>query len=303
MQKLSSQLRTRLSYAMVKLQNGWQSHNLNELELMASAQASPTSAMSDRPEGNCTTPAAPVSTDGNRQMPSFARASGFLQEPGFIGRYTSQSDAKVRSTSPQIGVSYESFWREHEATSIAKRPIPQSPPVRGPTLAPPVDIVARVSHRSGSSSRQPPPLQTINLSNLSSHLFSAAPTLPATPPSKKKPKLRTPSQQAAVEKDVVESLLFMSSPGNSAHPSHSTATGTPSLCAAFAPRGNQRIEISASKQDKVTNQSVQSYGPRKLALKVSPLTTLHTTRNIDRMLDEMPDISSSDEEHIHNSHR
>ena len=33
---------------MVKVQNGWESHNLNELEVMTSNQASPVSVLSDR---------------------------------------------------------------------------------------------------------------------------------------------------------------------------------------------------------------------------------------------------------------
>ncbi|KAI4121390.1 MAG: hypothetical protein LQ341_007414, partial [Variospora aurantia] len=42
---LSHELRTRLSYAMLKVQNGWQSHNLNELEAMALPRTSPTSGI------------------------------------------------------------------------------------------------------------------------------------------------------------------------------------------------------------------------------------------------------------------
>ena len=33
---------------MVKVQNGWESHNINELEVMTSNQASPVSALSDQ---------------------------------------------------------------------------------------------------------------------------------------------------------------------------------------------------------------------------------------------------------------
>ncbi|KFH43155.1 hypothetical protein ACRE_060960 [Hapsidospora chrysogenum ATCC 11550] len=43
---LSHELRTRLSYAMVKVNNGWQAHSLDEVESLASQAVSPTSSTS-----------------------------------------------------------------------------------------------------------------------------------------------------------------------------------------------------------------------------------------------------------------
>ncbi|KAI9789410.1 MAG: hypothetical protein M1816_006070 [Peltula sp. TS41687] len=40
---LTTQLQTRLSYAMLKVQRGWESHSLDEVEALTSQQASPTS--------------------------------------------------------------------------------------------------------------------------------------------------------------------------------------------------------------------------------------------------------------------
>ncbi|RAL61089.1 hypothetical protein DID88_010430 [Monilinia fructigena] len=44
--ELSSELRTRLSYAMVKVNNGWESKSINEVETIASQAGSPTSSNS-----------------------------------------------------------------------------------------------------------------------------------------------------------------------------------------------------------------------------------------------------------------
>lgn len=42
--QLSAQLKTRLSYAMVKVQNGWEKQSLDELEEVHSQRGSPNSA-------------------------------------------------------------------------------------------------------------------------------------------------------------------------------------------------------------------------------------------------------------------
>lgn len=42
--QLSAQLKTRLSYAMVKVQNGWEKQSLEELEEVQSQRGSPNSA-------------------------------------------------------------------------------------------------------------------------------------------------------------------------------------------------------------------------------------------------------------------
>jgi hypothetical protein len=42
--QLSAQLKTRLSYAMVKVQNGWEKQSLDELEEVQSQRGSPNSA-------------------------------------------------------------------------------------------------------------------------------------------------------------------------------------------------------------------------------------------------------------------
>ncbi|KAK6852478.1 hypothetical protein PG995_011029 [Apiospora arundinis] len=46
MSELSAELKTKLSYAMLKVNNGWQSHSIDEVESLASQAGSPTSSAS-----------------------------------------------------------------------------------------------------------------------------------------------------------------------------------------------------------------------------------------------------------------
>lgn len=91
-----------------------------------------------------------------------------------------------------------------------------------------------------------------------------------------------------MEKDAVETLMFMSSPGNSGHYPASYGTGSPGPNLAvtspkrvgFAPPTNKHNTFRSP----YMNQPVRS---GKLA----------TAADIDRVLDEMPDrYSSSDDE-------
>lgn len=61
--QLSAQLKTRLSYAMVKVQNGWEKQSLEELEEVQSQRGSPNSA----PGGSRVTFDSPSTTDFRRR--------------------------------------------------------------------------------------------------------------------------------------------------------------------------------------------------------------------------------------------
>lgn len=170
--QLSSQLKTRLSYAMVKVQNGWQSHTLTELESLTSAPTSPLTSSLRSPRSRPTS----SSTTLADRPPSQPHHHPGLDYP----------------TSP----TYESFWRDHSDSH--------------PSLAPPADI-----HPRRPAHAHPPRIHT------SMHASPyASPSTPTTP------KPRTPSQNAAMEKDAVETLVFMSSPKNSGF-QRGNALGTP----------------------------------------------------------------------------
>ena len=195
---------------MIKVQNGWQSHNISQLEKMTSNKSSGVSEAHQSYDGHFT---ATVPTDhsvSNLQLsepgtaapddPHFSPMNS-ATAPELMSEQRWYRKSEHSSRTNKVGAAYESFWRDHKDAS---RPI-EAPLVR-PSLAPPADIVARSPRRSDATNRQPPPLHTRNLDTNS---------ILVTPPSKQASKTRTPSQQAKVEKDAVETLLFMSSPGNS----------------------------------------------------------------------------------------
>ncbi len=268
---------------MVKVQHGWQNNNINELELFTSQQGSPISAVSNKRrayEGSIGT-ISPIDDSG---LPRLTEPTRTLSSPQHLRTSLQHSVAAQRISYPDLSVgglanpapftqasTYESFWREH-SSGTAPRPLHKS--AGGPSLAPPANIQSRNPHRSGSS-KKPPLLYTNSLS-----------PPPSTPPSKPLTKIRTPSQQAAVEKDAVETLLFMSSPGNSGYHPHGLLPGTP-------------LRSHLIPEERTPNETLRGHSMRPGATKPSSAlpTGLQPTKpmtngDIDRMLDEM----SSDDE-------
>ncbi|KAK2016027.1 hypothetical protein LZ32DRAFT_525599 [Colletotrichum eremochloae] len=195
----SSDLKTRLSYAMLKVNHGWQSHSIDEVESMASQAASPTSSHS--------------TLHGRNEPSASPRAN--------MARYAPTSAATTASTNPSPAT-YESFWKEGQRSAYSSTSPPASHQ-NAPALAPPAPIQpSRPMHnpRRNSNPRYTP--------TLLSHSHSASPHTPsqqnnnATPNQRLgrtpllDPVLFSPHQNVR-EQDAIESLLFMSSPGNSAN--------------------------------------------------------------------------------------
>ncbi|KAI9774503.1 MAG: hypothetical protein M1839_001691 [Geoglossum umbratile] len=144
-----------------------------------------------------------------------------------------QARAAVSSTSGSAGVATRS------SQDVSNSSSPYAPP-RVIGLAPPANITpSRHPRRTNPHHRAPPPPIPIStLSSLSNSSFlstssSGASMVPNTPPPQRRNQqttaggstpARTPTQQkTAMEQDAVETLMFMSSPGNSQqHPSTST---------------------------------------------------------------------------------
>ncbi|TDZ32312.1 hypothetical protein C8035_v012363 [Colletotrichum spinosum] len=201
---LSSDLKTRLSYAMLKVNHGWQYHTIDEVESMASQAASPTSSQS---------------TLHGRQESSASPRSN-------MARYAPASAATTASSNPSP-TTYESFWKDGQRSNQTSASPPASTS-NAPTLAPPAPIQPSrpASHnlRMNSNPRYTPtPL---------SYSHSASPHTPgqqqavnATPNQRLgrappiDPILFSPHQNVR-EQDAIESLIFMSSPGNSANMKH-----------------------------------------------------------------------------------
>ncbi|KAH8681660.1 hypothetical protein BX600DRAFT_28988 [Xylariales sp. PMI_506] len=205
--ELSAELKTKLSYAMIKVNNGWSAHSIDEVESLASQAASPTSSTSTVHGRNGASASPRVPLAGMRQGTVSAGISPVNQQP------------------PR-GRTYESFWRENDA-----RPYPASaspPATQVPMLAPPAAIQPRQSahtnSRRNSNAKHTPAFL--------SHSHHASPHTPAQPsPLQSTPgtrTLRTPQidpilfspHQNVREQEALETLVFMSSPGNSANLKH-----------------------------------------------------------------------------------
>ncbi|KAL8920218.1 MAG: hypothetical protein Q9208_006383 [Pyrenodesmia sp. 3 TL-2023] len=265
---LSHELRTRLSYAMFKVQNGWQSHNLNELEAMALPRLSPTSGISQlqRAAG------VPSSPSQHPQYPAKVYQYTQHSPPSTRSPYEQPDRRQVSTNSPPLH-----YTMPNDTT------VPHSPH-RGPSLAPPVDILPRTSRPLHPLNMQPPQINTTNLyhtatSNLASPTVTTA--TPLTPIRRPASSIRTPSQKADAEKDAVETLMFMSSPGNSGYHPNTFHGSAPS------PRRSNNSTMSPTKR-------ITFASPNLGKARAGSLTT---TADIDRVLDEMPHrYSSSDEE-------
>jgi len=266
---------------------------------MTSQLGFPVSAISDKRQTY--TP----SIDSPLDEPGFAQSSErttirltpryLLQSPQRWPVAEGQTSPISSTPSNQTGT-YESFWREHSGTS-AHAPSHQAPiaPMSIPSLAPPVDIHPGNTKRSGPPPTQPPRLESKDLYISTNH--------PSTPPSRPSTKTRTPSQQAAVEKDAVETLLFMSSPGNSGyHPPHpfgpsSGGAGTP-------------LRSHVLSEERTPRQRIRGAAPIPIPIPMAMPVSEPQSRGkglsekeIDRMLDEMGEgssgSSSSDEEDLY----
>ena len=263
---------------------------------MASSQVSPASAVSD------------VHRLYERQLPNGVPSgqSPYLQlsewaaaAPESAGLSLSNSvstsqhmyeDRKGGNLDPSprpiiLGSTSEPSWRDYEANGTFQ---PNGTSIKGPSLAPSANIVSREPRRSNATKKLPPPLQT---SNLGTDLA------PRTPPPQRRSKIRTPSQQAEVEKDAVETLLFMSSPGVPGYHPRGAIARTPLRNDSWH-RADQTKSPGFSRRNKTRGDGEQpevslSQHPHGPARK-RPLSNAE----MDKMLDEMPDASSSDDSEL-----
>ncbi|KAI4236016.1 MAG: hypothetical protein LQ349_002801 [Xanthoria aureola] len=267
---MSSDLCARLSYAMFKVQNGIQSHSLDQIEAMALPKlTSPTGTPQRRP-----TTYSPSST---------FRPTGSPYSPGKRGSTQQSPGGRVQAAhqSQQPDHSLRSpRFQDSDLVGPSRRSIPnagtlekagsQHSPYRGPTLAPPADIHPHNPRRSRTDGVQQPRLDTRAIhGNSISHvsLPRGSSTTPTTPPRGPGSTIRTPNAKSAEEQDAVETLMFMSSPGNSAY--------YPAIHGPASPRSSRF-----------------NNDPRHISS-----ARLSTTADIDRVLDQMPrDDSSSDED-------
>ncbi|EON63667.1 hypothetical protein W97_02895 [Coniosporium apollinis CBS 100218] len=206
--ELSAQLKTRLTYAMLKVQHGWENRTLDELEVATSQHTSPllSTPGAGRSQHNSDSPRA--------RLPS--AVSDTSDQPFFSpGSYTSRRSSVSHAHSG--GPSYHASTALHAATGTL-----YSPSSSAPALAPAPDFTSGPRSRRSNPTRVPPMLSSLQYPTPQPSRL-AEPRTPTSVP--RQGILRMPSQQA--EKDAVDSLLFMSSPQNSAYLAH-TASAQPS---------------------------------------------------------------------------
>ncbi|CAM1510910.1 Fc.00g084230.m01.CDS01 [Cosmosporella sp. VM-42] len=216
--ELSAELRTRLSYAMVKVNHGWQCNSLEEVESLASQAASPTSSNSTvhRRHGSSASPRLPMSAPSSQVTVSHSP---------FHHRRKSNSPPRISSNKP-----------------VLAPPAPIQPSLNMPA--------PRSNPRRNSNPHYTP--------TLLSHSHSASPHTPAQrsnlQPGARSlavadPILYSPHQNMR-EQDAIESLLFMSSPGNSANLKHT-----------FSPSGSPGPQSAAARS--IPARHALPSGPRK----------------------------------------
>lgn len=233
--QLSQQLRTRLKYAMIKVQNGWQTRSLEEVESLASQ--SPRSTVSG--------------------FPNSPRPRGLLSPRTVMSRSYGRESSESDSSDSIL-----------ESRGMVTLNSPQVSSRR--SLAPPVDLVP-------SSRRRPTPNGTYQNTHSARRASDSS-----RPPTSH----RTPSQNAAMEADAVETLLFMASPNNSGY--------NPSLSQDSTIRSTQTFAASQLPSPLRTQFSQTSMtSPKKVALS-NNRPVYDKAAIIDRMLNDMSD--DSDEE-------
>lgn len=302
---------------MVKVQNGWQAHSFDELESF-SQQASPISAVSEirrsfeSSRSNVTDVHIDRATFANSSERTTATPDNSQSIPHICSgasTFDCSSSQIIESAHPtptsMIGSTYESFWREHSTSHALKHAQTRSPPLGGPSLAPPVDILPRSRRRSNSLWSQHPAVDTRSHGHYDSRGNVAGTSdliAGLTTPPKKSSTLRTPSQKAAMEQDAVETLLFMSSPGNSGHQSQPRSLRTP-LRNSFVPLEKRVGFADDSWGDNGSDEDQRSIRPFQTHMGFLKPKGPISVDDVDRLLDEMPEKDSSSEDEDLSGHQ
>lgn len=254
---------------MVKVQNGWETRSIDEVETLASQLSSPTSATTTRSIQIFPSPHTTMA-DMNRRSRDLTN----ITSPGY-------------STSTRPGTA-NSDWSYSQGNPMS----PYISDIRSgpkPSLAPAPDLISSRHPRrsSGQSANHPPPRLSTTL-----------------PPTKSRPpphlRVTTPTPQ---EQEVVDTLIFMSSPANSARfppPSRNglTTADSSAQCSPLrtefavpAKRANgiQRDGSRSSEEEVLwRSPAAQERQAKRRSLGVrGPSAGLRNERDVETLLDEM----------------
>ena len=273
---------------MVKVNHGWQSNSIEEVESLASQKGSPTSSNSTL-HGRRNLIASPRAT--------IASIQGQLSNVSSISQ-TPSGDFDLYSRTEPASRTYESFWADHSSANVPVHKL-TSPPSR--SLAPSADIrPTSISRRSGTPKFAKPPSVPGHASNPS--LLAGSPRTPNRAEFRDSQPMQTQAQKTK-EQDAIETLLFMSSPGNSGNMGHAflppRTVGSPQqspLRAEFQMRSHgKRVGFDETVATASTTSSDREYRRKTFSEGRPSKTRRGQTDAMDRMLDEMSSSSDDDE--------
>jgi len=284
--ELSKQLKTRLTYAMVKVQNGWEQHSIDQVENMVATQSSsPASVLDGTPRSKYQSP-----RDATMNRNRYSRD---LSLPMSAQAHM----ASITSSAPAVG--YPGYQRG----AASYGPVLNA---QGAGLAPAPDLTSarrtyqvddRLSESSGSSG------------NVASKYSSKAITHARTASLR----ANTPTQQ---EQDAIETLLGMSSPGPATAFANSQST-SPKRAEFAVPQQHDRPGYGSSQVRRpslvggrsMSSEELETMGESRRThhddseqqAKRRSFGVLKSSRDVDDLLDQIADAASSDEENDTNA--
>ncbi|KAI9693147.1 MAG: hypothetical protein M1822_005143 [Bathelium mastoideum] len=303
---LAAELKTKLTYAMLKVNNGWQRNTLDQIEQLAIQKASPTSATF------------PESVSRRAYASPHSSAPSMMRR---VSRGSSDSDSYLGSPntavfSPVNGSNLRFAGKmspPQQTNAWPSRPFPQNPyaaaaaaaaprviaahsnlaaATSNPVLAPAADISSPSrSRRAEMPSYKPPNLPGSHRKQPST---SGAPRTPNQNP--RTTLIRTPTEQARAEKDALDTLMFMSSPGNSVYYGH-TGQGSHGQLSPLGTQVRKAAAFESKRPIQTTGQSKSnsSTGASPGGLARGYVQAHKPQEAVARILDEMEDEDSDNE--------
>lgn len=275
--ELSKQLKTRLTYAMVKVQNGWEQHSIDQVEnIVATQLTSPASLMNGVQRGQYQSP---------REVMNRNRRSRDLSFP-----MSAQANmASITSSAPSAG------WSSYQRNATGYGPVLNA---AGSGLQPAPELTSaprkhyaedRMSESSGSSGNMAPRYAPKPITHARTASLRA----------------NTPTQQ---EQDAIETLLGMSSPGPSVNFANSQTT-SPKRAEFAVPQQHNRPGYGVRRPSLVGSRSMSSEELENVAAsrrahnddseqqaKRRSFGVLKSSKDVDDLLDQIADAADTDDE-------
>ncbi|KAF1345209.1 hypothetical protein BDV97DRAFT_401806 [Delphinella strobiligena] len=232
----AAQLKTRLAYAMAKVQHGWQNHNLDQVEVLAASLPTRTSASSPTPvpariNRGLVSPRTALSKGASRFSMQEARQLDFpsVQQAVKSPPSKRRSGAGIVSWAGADTIIPSSHsHRRTNSSSIATStpslaPAPDITPLAAPPSQPPSHVRNMSNANAGPTSTKP---SLVRNDSAEDHQELPQTTAPRTPRKEARPHPgpmvpRTNSSTNQAEQDAMQALMMMTgSPSRSEFPSN-----------------------------------------------------------------------------------